>query len=84
MPFAPTRAIVVGSDSGIGRAVAIAYAREGADVALSYLEAEQDDAESTAELVRAAGRTAVLRRRRPYPRSPTTRSRTTSGTRCST
>lgn len=54
------RALITGGDSGIGRAVAIAYAREGADVALSYLDQEQEDAEVTAEWVRKAGRTAVL------------------------
>ncbi|WP_304523871.1 SDR family oxidoreductase [Actinokineospora sp. PR83] len=54
------RAIITGGDSGIGRAVAIAFAREGADVLLSYLPEEQRDAEATAELVRAAGRKAVL------------------------
>jgi NAD(P)-dependent dehydrogenase (short-subunit alcohol dehydrogenase family) len=53
------RALITGGDSGIGRAVAIAYAREGADVVISYLS-EHDDAASTAECVRAAGRTAVL------------------------
>lgn len=53
-------ALVTGGDSGIGRAVAIAYAREGADVALSYLPAEQDDAEETARWVREAGRRALL------------------------
>jgi NAD(P)-dependent dehydrogenase (short-subunit alcohol dehydrogenase family) len=52
-------AIVTGGDSGIGRAVALAFAREGADVVLSYLEAEEDDARQTAELVEAAGRRAV-------------------------
>jgi NAD(P)-dependent dehydrogenase (short-subunit alcohol dehydrogenase family) len=52
-------ALVTGGDSGIGRAVAIAYAREGADVAISYLS-EHDDAEDTAELVRDAGRSALL------------------------
>ncbi|NLG20051.1 MAG: SDR family oxidoreductase [Actinomycetales bacterium] len=54
------RAVVTGGDSGIGRAVAIAFAREGADVALSYMEEEKEDAEATAEWVRKAGRTAVL------------------------
>lgn len=48
-------ALITGGDSGIGRAVAIAYAREGADVALSWLD-ETEDAASTAELVREAGR----------------------------
>ena len=53
------RALITGADSGIGRAVALAYAREGADVAISYLS-EDADAEETARLVREAGRTAVL------------------------
>ena len=53
------RAIITGGDSGIGRAVAIAYAREGADVLISYLE-EHEDAEHTKRLVEAAGRKAVL------------------------
>lgn len=54
------KAVITGGDSGIGRAVAVAFAREGADVLLSYLAEEQDDAEKTAELVRQAGREAVL------------------------
>ena len=54
------RAVITGGDSGIGRAVAIAFAREGADVLLSYLPEEQEDAEITAGHVRDAGRRAVL------------------------
>ena len=54
------KALVTGEDSGIGAAVAIAFAREGADVALSYLPSEQSDAERIASIVRDAGRTAVL------------------------
>jgi NAD(P)-dependent dehydrogenase (short-subunit alcohol dehydrogenase family) len=52
-------AVITGGDSGIGRAVAIAFAREGADVLLSYLE-EDDDAQETARWVEEAGRRAVL------------------------
>ena len=52
------KALITGADSGIGRAVAIAYAREGADVLISYLD-EDDDAAETARLVEEAGRKAV-------------------------
>jgi NAD(P)-dependent dehydrogenase (short-subunit alcohol dehydrogenase family) len=52
-------AVITGADSGIGRAVAIAYAREGADVVISYLN-EDDDARDTARYVEEAGRRAVL------------------------
>jgi len=52
------RAIITGGDSGIGRAVALAFAREGADVLISYLE-EEPDADETARVVEAAGRKAV-------------------------
>ena len=52
-------AVITGGDSGIGRAVAIAYAREGADVLISYLD-EDSDAREVAKLVEEAGRKAVL------------------------
>lgn len=52
-------ALITGADSGIGRAVAIAYAREGADILISYLS-EDDDAKETARLVEDAGRKAVV------------------------
>ena len=54
------RALVTGADSGIGRAVALAFAREGADVVLSYLPEEEADAREAARWVEQAGRTAVL------------------------
>jgi NAD(P)-dependent dehydrogenase (short-subunit alcohol dehydrogenase family) len=53
------RALITGGDSGIGRAVALAFAREGADVMISHLEAEQADADETCRLVRDAGQKAV-------------------------
>ncbi|MEC5198237.1 NAD(P)-dependent dehydrogenase (short-subunit alcohol dehydrogenase family) [Arthrobacter sp. PL16] len=57
--LAGKKAVITGGDSGIGRAVAIAYAREGADVLISYLN-EDDDARETARWVEEAGRKAVL------------------------
>lgn len=53
------RTVITGADSGIGRATAIAFAREGADVVIGYLD-EHDDARDTAKLVEEAGRKAVL------------------------
>ena len=53
------KALITGGDSGIGRAVAIAYAREGADVAISYLD-EHEDAKETARWVEEAGRKCLL------------------------
>jgi NAD(P)-dependent dehydrogenase (short-subunit alcohol dehydrogenase family) len=53
------RALITGGDSGIGRAAALAFGREGADVAIAYLN-EHDDARETAALVEKAGRRAVL------------------------
>ncbi|MCC7007394.1 MAG: SDR family oxidoreductase [Acidobacteria bacterium] len=53
-------AIVTGGDSGIGRAVAVLFAREGADVALVFLPEERDDAEETARAIEGAGRRALL------------------------
>jgi NAD(P)-dependent dehydrogenase (short-subunit alcohol dehydrogenase family) len=57
--LAGKRAVITGADSGIGRAVAIAYAREGADVLVAYLN-EHEDAEVTKTLVEEAGRKAIL------------------------
>ena len=57
--LAGKKAIVTGGDSGIGRAVALAYAREGADVLIAYLD-EEDDAAETRRLIEAEGRQAVL------------------------
>jgi NAD(P)-dependent dehydrogenase (short-subunit alcohol dehydrogenase family) len=51
--------VVTGGDSGIGRAVALAFAREGADVVIGYLDGEDEDAEETARLVEEAGRRVV-------------------------
>jgi hypothetical protein len=53
------RTVITGADSGIGKAVAIAFAREGADVLISYLN-EEEDARDTAEWVKRAGRKAPL------------------------
>ncbi|MBV8030786.1 MAG: SDR family oxidoreductase [Betaproteobacteria bacterium] len=57
--LAGRKALITGGDSGIGRAAAIAYAREGADVAINYLPAEEPDAREVVEYIRAAGRHAV-------------------------
>jgi short chain dehydrogenase len=56
--LAGKKAIITGADSGIGRAVAIAYAREGADVLIAYLN-EHDDANQTERFVKDAGRKAA-------------------------
>ncbi|RXH56495.1 SDR family oxidoreductase [Granulicella sibirica] len=58
--LAGRKALLTGADSGIGRAAAIAFAREGADVAICYLPEEQADAEEVAGYIREAGRKAVL------------------------
>jgi NAD(P)-dependent dehydrogenase (short-subunit alcohol dehydrogenase family) len=53
------KALITGGDSGMGRAAAIAYAREGADVAINYLQDEQTDADEVLELIEAAGRKGI-------------------------
>ncbi len=53
-------ALITGGDSGIGRAVAVLFAREGADVAITYLDQEQTDAEETQAAVEAEGRSALM------------------------
>jgi len=53
------RAVITGGDSGIGRAVAVAFAREGADMVISYLAEEEVDAQETVKLIQDAGRRAV-------------------------
>lgn len=57
--LAGRKALITGGDSGMGRAAAIAYAREGADVAINYLPAEEPDAQEVIALIRKAGRTGL-------------------------
>src|ERR1700712_1346184 len=60
--LAGRKALITGGDSGMGRAAAIAYAREGADVAINYLPAEEPDAQEVIALIRAEGASAS-----PFP-----------------
>jgi NAD(P)-dependent dehydrogenase (short-subunit alcohol dehydrogenase family) len=58
--LAGRKALITGGDSGLGRAAAIAFAREGADVAINYLPAEESDARDVVVLIRAEGRKAIV------------------------
>ncbi len=58
--LAGRKALITGGDSGMGRAAAIAYAREGADVAINYFPTEESDAQEVLALIKAAGRKGVL------------------------
>lgn len=57
--LAGRKALITGGDSGMGRAPAIAFAREGADVAINYLPAEEPDAREVIALIKATGRTGL-------------------------
>ena len=57
--LAGRKALITGGDSGMGRAAAIAYAREGADVAINYFPTEEPDAQEVIDLIKAEGRTAL-------------------------
>ena len=82
--LAGKKAVITGGDSGIGRAVALAFAREGADVLITYLPEEEEDAQETAALVEEAGRAAVtvpgdMREEQRAARSSTGRCATLGG-----
>ena len=57
--LAGRKALITGGDSGMGRAAAIAYAREGADVAINYFPSEEPDAQQVIALIKAEGRVAL-------------------------
>ena len=62
--LAGRKALITGGDSGMGRAAAIAYAREGADVAINYFPTEEPDAKQVIELIKAEGRIRLPNPRR--------------------